>query len=86
MNENTKPEEIELLVNNCDDNNKKNEAPLKNSNPAIKERLYWVDALRIFAAYSVIFIHCTDVDLKPMKLFSFGFPPTIMLLFFQIHQ
>jgi surface polysaccharide O-acyltransferase-like enzyme len=30
-----------------------------------KERIYWIDALRIFANFLVIFIHCTGVDLKP---------------------
>jgi len=62
-------EEIELLVKN-DDDNKKNEAPVNNAASNKKERLYWVDGLRIFPAYSVIFIHCADVDIKPMELFS----------------
>jgi len=34
--------------------------------PSLKrERLYWIDALRILANFMVIFIHCTGVDLKP---------------------
>jgi surface polysaccharide O-acyltransferase-like enzyme len=29
------------------------------------ERLYWVDCLRVFASYLVVFIHCSNVLLKP---------------------
>jgi len=42
------------------------------------ERIYWIDALRIFANFLVIFIHCTGVDLKPVAFKS----PNWKILYF----
>eukprot|EP00833_Pecoramyces_ruminatium_P002381 jgi/Orpsp1_1/1176413/evm.model.c7180000057505.1 len=55
----------ELLIKN----NKKNKKN-KNANISKKERLYWIDALRVLANFMVIFIHCTGVDLKPIPFKS----------------
>jgi len=35
-----------------------------------RERLYWIDALRVFANFLVIFSHSTGVDLKPLPFKS----------------
>jgi len=35
-----------------------------------RDRIYWIDALRVLANFMVIFIHCTGVDLKPLPFKS----------------
>jgi len=75
-------EEINLvLLSDYEENNKsainEDKKSIKNENNIIekkkekKERLYWVDCLRILASFFVIFIHCSDMDhRKKMELFS----------------
>jgi len=75
-------EEINLvLLNNYEDvdnsatvddsKNKKIDNSIIERRKTKRERLYWVDCLRIFACYLVIFIHCSDMDhRKKMELFS----------------
>jgi len=74
-------EELELKVYNVDEeginNNKNNDNVygdnendkllLDNRRNKKKERLYWVDALRIFASYLVVLIHCSYLDHKESK-------------------
>jgi len=54
INENNENEENEPLV-------KSSVSPKK---PTSKKRLYWVDCLRVFSSFLVVFIHCSNISLK----------------------
>eukprot|EP00833_Pecoramyces_ruminatium_P007456 jgi/Orpsp1_1/1181488/evm.model.c7180000077354.1 len=60
--------------------------PLLNPNPKIehhpkprKERIYWIDCLRVFASFLVVYIHVTGVDLAPMNFKSYNWKALFFL-------
>jgi len=64
-------EDVDNSTTGDDSKNKKIDNNIIERRKTKRERLYWVDCLRILASYFVIFIHCTDLDhQRKMELFS----------------